>query len=46
MKAELFNQQIVLREIKELMEFAVITAESFGYEQEDFLHLQKTLEIM
>ena len=45
-KTELFNQQIELREIKEHMEFAVITAESFGYEQEDFLNLHKTKEIM
>ena len=45
-KTELFNQWIVLREIKEQVEFAVITAEFFGYEQEDFLNLHKTKLIM
>ena len=28
------------------MEFAVIAAESFGYEQEDFFNLHKTEDIM
>ena len=36
----------MLSEIKEQMEFALISAESFGYKQEDILNLYKTEEIM